>query len=60
MASQDFMAEILPKYLDQEAIQIVTGGPKETGLILERRFDSIFIRARRKLPNSCLQQQQNT
>ena len=42
MASQDLMAEILPKYLDQEAIQIVTGGPKETGLILERRFDSIF------------------
>lgn len=42
MASQDLMAEMLPKYLDQEAIQIVTGGPKETGLILERRFDSIF------------------
>ena len=36
------MAEIFPKYLDQEAIRIVTGGPKETGLILERRFDSIF------------------
>ena len=42
MASQNLMAEILPKYLDPEAIQIVTGGPKETGLILERRFDSIF------------------
>ena len=42
MASQDLLAEILPKYMDQEGIQIVTGGPKETGLILERRFDSIF------------------
>ena len=42
IASQDLMAEILPKYLDQEGVQIVTGGPNETGLILGRRFDSIF------------------
>ena len=41
-ASQDLMANILPRYLDQEAIQILTGGPKETGLILELRFDMIF------------------
>ena len=41
-ASQDLLAEILPKYLDQEAIRVVTGGPKETGLVLERRFDAIF------------------
>ena len=41
-ASQDLMANILPRYMDQEAIQILTGGPKETGLILERRFDMIF------------------
>ncbi len=34
LASQNSMAEILPMYLDQEAIQIATGGPKETGLIL--------------------------
>ncbi len=42
LASQNLMAEILHKYLDPEAIQIATGGPKETGLILERRFDAIF------------------
>ena len=41
-ASQDLMAEIVPKYLDQDAIQIVTGGPKEASLILEHRFDHIF------------------
>ena len=41
-ASQDLIAELIPKYLDQEAIRCVIGGPKETGLILERRFDAIF------------------
>ena len=36
------MAEIFPKYLDSLAIRVVTGGPKETTLILEQRFDHIF------------------
>ena len=49
MASQHLMAEILPKYLDPESIQIVTGGPVETGLILERRFDSIFYTGSAKI-----------
>ena len=49
MASQHLLAEILPKYLDPEAIQIVTGGPTETGLILERRFDSIFYTGSAKI-----------
>lgn len=42
VASQDFLAEIIPKYLDLRAIRIVTGGPKETTFILEQRFDHIF------------------
>ena len=42
VACQDLMAELISKYLDQEAIQVVTGGPKETTVILERRFDHIF------------------
>lgn len=41
-ASQNLLAEIVPRYLDQDAIRVVTGGPKETSLILERRFDHIF------------------
>ena len=49
MASQHLMADIVPKYLDQEAIQIVTGGPMETGLILERRFDAIFYTGSTKI-----------
>ena len=49
LASQRLMAEMLPKYLDPEAIQIVTGGPTETGLILERRFDSIFYTGSAKI-----------
>ena len=42
VASQDLMSEIVPRYLDSSAIRIVTGGPKETTLILEQRFDQIF------------------
>ncbi|KAK3168341.1 hypothetical protein OEA41_004788 [Lepraria neglecta] len=42
VACQDLMAELIPKYLDQEAIQVVTGGPEETTMMLERRFDHIF------------------
>ena len=42
VASQDLMSEMIPKYLDSSAIRVVTGGPKETTLILEQRFDQIF------------------
>ena len=42
VASQDLLFEIIPKYLDSSAIRVVTGGPKETTLILEQRFDHIF------------------
>ena len=41
-AIQDLLVEIVPKYLDQSAIQIVTGAVRETTMILERRFDHIF------------------
>ncbi|KAK4696481.1 hypothetical protein P7C71_g1447, partial [Lecanoromycetidae sp. Uapishka_2] len=39
---QDLMADMIPKYLDNSAIQVVTGGPQETSLLLERRFNHIF------------------
>ena len=42
VACQDLMAELIPKYLDQEAIQVVTGGPEETTMMLKLRFDHIF------------------
>ena len=42
VATAKLITELVPKYLDSEAIQVVNGGPKETGLMLEKRFDSIF------------------
>lgn len=41
-ASQDLLVDIIPKYLDQDAIQVVTGAARETSTILERPFDHIF------------------
>lgn len=41
-ASQDSLKELVGKYLDQRAIRAVTGGPKETTLILEKKFDQVF------------------
>jgi acyl-CoA reductase-like NAD-dependent aldehyde dehydrogenase len=36
------MAELIPKYLDNEAIQVIEGGPQETTDILKERFDHII------------------
>ncbi len=42
VSCQDLMADIIPRYLDNSAVQVVTGGPQETSMILECRFDHIF------------------
>ncbi|CAI4212303.1 unnamed protein product [Parascedosporium putredinis] len=42
IASQDLLVELVPKYLDRDAIRCVTAGPTEMGYILEHRFDHIF------------------
>lgn len=49
VACQDLFAELIPKYLDQEAVRVVTGGPKEATMILERRFDHIFYTGSTKI-----------
>ncbi|OJJ35851.1 hypothetical protein ASPWEDRAFT_51795 [Aspergillus wentii DTO 134E9] len=41
-ATQNLLAELVPKYLDTSAITVVTGGPSETGFILEHKFNHIF------------------
>ena len=41
-ACQNLIAEIVPKYLDNSAIHIVTGGVQETTRLLEFKFDMIF------------------
>ncbi|KAF2802844.1 aldehyde dehydrogenase [Mytilinidion resinicola] len=42
-ASQNLMIKMIAKYLDQDAIRIVTGGARETGKILEHKFDEVFF-----------------
>ncbi|TVY21156.1 Aldehyde dehydrogenase 3 [Lachnellula arida] len=42
-ASQALLVSLIPRYLDPSAICIVTGGPAETGRILEHRFNHIFF-----------------
>lgn len=49
VASQKLLLELIPRYLDPEAIGIVTGGPKETGAILERKFNHIFFTGSNKV-----------
>lgn len=36
------MAELLPKYLDNDCFAVVTGGVQETQELLENRFDHIL------------------
>jgi len=49
MASQELLVELVPKYLDTSAINIVTGGPQETGAILEHKFNHIFFTGSSKI-----------
>ncbi|KAF7556473.1 hypothetical protein G7Z17_g1394 [Cylindrodendrum hubeiense] len=42
-ASQDLIAEIVPKYLDQDAIKVVTSGPAGMDHILSKKWDHIFF-----------------
>ncbi|KAI5708892.1 hypothetical protein M8J76_005538 [Diaphorina citri] len=41
-ASAKIMAELLPKYLDNDTFQVVLGGVEETTELLKHRFDYIF------------------
>jgi aldehyde dehydrogenase (NAD+) len=42
VASQNLLQDLIPRYLDQSAIRLVTGGPHETTAILKREFNHIF------------------
>ncbi|KAF1365576.1 aldehyde dehydrogenase [Lizonia empirigonia] len=41
-ACQDLLMEIVPRYLDEDAIRIISAGPSEMKRILEHRYDHIF------------------
>jgi aldehyde dehydrogenase (NAD+) len=40
--TSDLIAELVPRYLDERAVQVVTGGVEETSALLQERFDHIF------------------
>ncbi|MBS0547898.1 MAG: aldehyde dehydrogenase family protein [Proteobacteria bacterium] len=42
-ASAAALAELVPHYLDRDAISVVTGGVEETTALLEQRWDHIFF-----------------
>ncbi|KAM5248310.1 aldehyde dehydrogenase family 3 member B1 isoform 2-T2 [Ctenodactylus gundi] len=42
-STEKVLAEVLPRYLDQNCFAVVLGGPEETGRLLEHRFDYIFF-----------------
>ena len=41
-ATSALLAELIPKYLDREAVMVIEGGIPETTALLEQRFDHIF------------------
>ncbi|KAG5999126.1 hypothetical protein E4U54_002049 [Claviceps lovelessii] len=42
-ASERLISEIVPKYLDQSAIRVVTAGPKDMNYLLEKKWHHIFF-----------------
>jgi len=36
------MAKLIPKYLDPECYKVIVGGPNETQLLLDEKFNYIF------------------
>lgn len=41
-ATQDLLVELIPRYLDQNAIRCISAGPQEMQHILDQRYDHIF------------------
>ncbi|PPJ51545.1 hypothetical protein CBER1_08640 [Cercospora berteroae] len=41
-AVSSLLAELVPKYMDPSAIRVATGGAKETGFMLEHKWNHIF------------------
>uniref|UniRef100_W5LXH2 Aldehyde dehydrogenase domain-containing protein n=1 Tax=Lepisosteus oculatus TaxID=7918 RepID=W5LXH2_LEPOC len=41
-ATEKILADLIPKYLDQDCYAVVCGGAEETKTLLENRFNHIF------------------
>ncbi|EMD36330.1 hypothetical protein CERSUDRAFT_95663 [Gelatoporia subvermispora B] len=42
-ASAKLLAELIPRYLDADACAVVNGGPEETTILLDMKWDHIFF-----------------
>ena len=42
-ACSQIMADLIPKYLDPDAVAVINGGVAETNRLLELRFEHIFF-----------------
>lgn len=54
-ATSRIMADLIPKYLDSEAISVVEGGPAETQVLLDQEFDHIFFTGSRRTAQMVLE-----
>ncbi|XP_077291797.1 aldehyde dehydrogenase type III isoform X3 [Arctopsyche grandis] len=43
VATTNLLAELIPKYLDNEVVQVLLGGVEETTELLKQKFDYIFF-----------------
>ncbi|XP_029997441.1 aldehyde dehydrogenase family 3 member B1 [Sphaeramia orbicularis] len=55
LATENLMAELIPRYLSQDCYAVVRGGPEETKALLENRFDHIFYTGSQSVARSILQ-----
>src|SRR4029077_18087788 len=53
------MAELVPRYLDPEAVSVVEGGADETQALLDERFDLIFFTGGGRVGQIVLEQAAN-
>ncbi|XP_062295085.1 aldehyde dehydrogenase family 3 member B1 [Scomber scombrus] len=54
-ATDNLMAELIPKYLSQDCYTVVSGGAEETKALLQNRFDHIFYTGSQNVARSILQ-----
>ncbi|XP_061829815.1 aldehyde dehydrogenase family 3 member B1 [Nerophis lumbriciformis] len=55
-ATDELIADLIPKYLSQDCYAVVRGGPEETKALLQNRFDHIFYTGSQAVARSILQQ----
>lgn len=42
-ATQASLVDLIPQYMDTDAIRVITGGPTETTRLLKKQFDHVFF-----------------